>query len=120
MGSKLTFDDTTKYIHSLPGPGTHEPTPSEIKQKSPIYSMGARFMSPKDTTAIVPGPGTYVNSSEKLKVAAPSFGFGTSKRPDIGYTKLQVPGPGAYKLPAKVADVPSFALANRSEQSKYV
>jgi hypothetical protein len=50
--------------------------------------MGARFMSPKDTTAIVPGPGTYVNSSEKLKVAAPSFGFGTSKRPDIGYTKL--------------------------------
>ena len=25
MGQKLTFDDTQKYIHSVPGPGTHEP-----------------------------------------------------------------------------------------------
>lgn len=23
MGHKLTFDDTSKYIHSIPGPGTH-------------------------------------------------------------------------------------------------
>ena len=23
MGQKLTFDDTSKYIHSVPGPGTH-------------------------------------------------------------------------------------------------
>lgn len=50
--------------------------------------MGARIMAPKDTTSIVPGPGSYVNSAEKLKLAAPSFGFGTSKRPEIGYTKL--------------------------------
>jgi len=26
MGLKIIFDDTKKYIHSLPGPGTHEPT----------------------------------------------------------------------------------------------
>lgn len=67
MGSKLTFDDTAKYIHSLPGPGTHDPSVPTIKQKSPIYSMGARLMSQKDTTAIVPGPGSYVNSAQKLK-----------------------------------------------------
>lgn len=120
MGSKLTFDDTTKYIHSLPGPGTHEPTPSVIKTKSPIFSMGQRLMSQKDTTAIVPGPGSYVNSSEKLKQSAPSFGFGTSKRPVVGFTKLQVPGPGSYKLPVKVADVAPFALPNRKDESKYV
>ncbi len=27
IGQKLTFDDTAKYIHSVPGPGTHNPTP---------------------------------------------------------------------------------------------
>jgi hypothetical protein len=50
--------------------------------------MGAKFKTLPNTTAIVPGPGTYVNSAEKLKVSAPSFGFGTSKRPVIGSTKL--------------------------------
>jgi len=82
--------------------------------------MGARIMSQKDTTAIVPGPGSYVNSSQKLKQSAPSFGFGTSKRPIIGHTKDQVPGPGSYKLPTKVADVAPFALPNRKDESKYV
>jgi hypothetical protein len=82
--------------------------------------MGAKFKQTLDTTAIVPGPGTYVNSSEKLRASAPSFGFGTSKRPIVGYTKLQVPGPGTYKLPAKLADCPDFAMPNRKAESKYV
>ena len=55
-----------------------------------------------------------------MKQSAPSFGFGTSKRPDIsGNSKNQVPGPGAYKLPSKIADTPEFAL-KRSPESKYV
>lgn len=120
MGQKLVFDDTTKYIHSLPGPGTHQPDSSTTKIKSPIYSMGARIMALKDSTAIVPGPGTYVNAAEKLRASAPSFGFGTSKRPVVGYSKLQVPGPGTYKLPTKVSDVASYALPNRKDESKYV
>jgi hypothetical protein len=120
MGHKLEFDDTKKYIHSLPGPGTHEPTASVIKTKSPIYSMGARLMALKNTTAIVPGPGQYINSAEKLKHKSPSFGFGTSKRPELGATKLNVPGPGSYKLPSKVQDVPAYALPNRKDESKYV
>ena len=120
MGQKLTFDDTTKYIHSVPGPGTHEPNSGPTKLKSPVFSMGAKFKQTLDTTAIVPGPGTYVNSSEKLRASAPSYGFGTSKRPVVGYTKLQVPGPGTYKLPAKLADCPDFAMPNRKAESKYV
>ena len=69
----------------------------------------------------MPGPGTYVNSSEKLKVSAPSFGFGTSYRPALGgSTKFIVPGPGHYKVPTKIADVPAFAMPNRSQESKYV
>jgi len=70
---------------------------------------------------MVPGPGTYVNSAEKLKTAAPSFGFGTSKRPEIGKTKMVVPGPGSYKLPSKIADCPDYAMPNRKDStSKYV
>lgn len=121
MGQKLTFDDTSKYIHSLPGPGTHNATVTPTKPKAPVFSMGAKIKTLKDTTAIVPGPGEYVNSSEKLKMTAPSFGFGTSKRPDIGGNrKSQVPGPGAYKIPTKIQDVPPYALPNRKPESKYV
>lgn len=50
--------------------------------------MGATLKTQKDTTYLVPGPGAYVNSAEKLKTASPSFGFGTSKRPELGKTKL--------------------------------
>ncbi len=77
-------------------------------------------MALKDTTQIVPGPGSYVNSAEKLRATAPSFGFGTSKRPEIGSTKLNVPGPGSYKVNTKVQDVPTFALPNRKEEFKFV
>lgn len=82
--------------------------------------MGARIVALKDTTSIVPGPGSYVNSAEKLKTSSPSFGFGTSKRPVVGATKLNVPGPGSYKLNSKIADVPDFAMPNRRAESKYV
>lgn len=121
MGQKLSFDDTTKYIHSLPGPGTHQPTPVLTKQKSPTYSMGAHFNNTQvDSSKWVPGPGTYVNSAEKFKNTAPSFGFGTSKRPEVGYKRMNVPGPGAYKLSVKVGDAPEYALPNRKDTSKYV
>ena len=67
MGQKLSFNDTTKFLHSLPGPGTHEANATFTRQKSPVYSMGARFNQQKDTTSIVPGPGAYVNTSERNK-----------------------------------------------------
>jgi len=88
MGVKLSFDDTTKFIHSIPGPGTHEPVRGYGKNKSPVYSMGAKLGSSLVKGGLnVPGPGTYVNSAEKLKMSAPSFGFGTSKRPEMGSSK---------------------------------
>ena len=33
---------------------------------------------------LVPGPGSYVGDREKLKQSAPKFGFGSSKRSEIG------------------------------------
>ena len=74
-----------------------------MHRAAPVFSMGARLQTLKNSSAIVPGPGNYVNNAEKLRRTSPSFGFGSSKRPDIGGgTKHQVPGPGAYKLPSKI------------------
>lgn len=120
FGMVLTHDDTTKFIHSVPGPGTHSPSGQVVKHHAPVYSMGSKLKSTLTRNEYVPGPGTYVNSAEKLKTAAPSFGFGTSKRPEIGKTKMVVPGPGSYKLPSKIADVPDFAMPNRKPESKFV
>ena len=76
--------------------------------------------SMKNSSASFPGPGAYSGSYDCLRANVPSFGFGTSKRPDYGNTRMNVPGPGAYKLPAKVSQVPEYALPTKSEQSKYV
>ena len=66
MGQKLSFDDTKKYIHSVPGPGSHEPNTKPTKYRAAAYTMGAKISPPKANT-LVPGPGNYVNSAEKLK-----------------------------------------------------
>jgi len=46
------------------------------------------------------------------------FGFGTSKRD--GERKDNSPGPGAYKIPVKVADVPKYVLPNYQEEHRFV
>lgn len=121
IGKKLDFDDTKKFIHSLPGPGAHDPAFKMTKTMQARYSMGTKLSTPRNTTAIVPGPGTYVNDSQRVRQqTAPSFGFGTSKRPAIGYKKDTVPGPGSYKLPAKIADTAPYSMPGKNVESKYV
>lgn len=68
---------------------------------------------------LAPGPGNYPISMATKK-AAPSFGFGSSTRDTGKKTKLNTPGPGAYKLRSSVGDVPTYAMPNRDEASKYV
>lgn len=43
MGQLLKYDCTTKYIHSLPGPGSHELNQSQTKLRQPLYSMGKKL-----------------------------------------------------------------------------
>ena len=45
FGIILTHDDTTKFIHSVPGPGTHSPASHVLKQKAPVFSMGSKLKS---------------------------------------------------------------------------
>ena len=66
-----------------------------------------------------PGPGNY-GTTMKTKKAAPSYGFGSSTRETGKKTKLQVPGPGTYRLKSTIGDVPDYAIPNRSDQQKYI
>lgn len=115
MGIKIS--DQSKMV--VPGAGTYEPDPSPVKNKASSYSMGAKLKSDLIRSAEVPGPGTYVNSAEKFKQSAPSFGFGSSKRPEMGNKKQNTPGPGSYKVPSKIADVPSYSY-QKKDDSKYI
>ena len=65
---------------------------------------------------MAPGPGAYTVPDKA--VGGPKFGFGTdSKSKPI---KDSNPGPGSYKLPSKVADLPAYAMPNKTDQYKFV
>jgi hypothetical protein len=66
-----------------------------------------------------PGAGTY-NGTHDTKRSSPRFGFGTSKRPDIGYKKDNTPAPGAYKVPTKIANTASYAQVKHELTYKHV
>lgn len=77
---------------------------------------------PKERTSIkdVPGPGNY-NPKKRPTSASPQYGFGSSTRAHGGgSTKEMTPGPGAYRVPARIQDVPAYLLPNRSVEFKYV
>jgi len=54
-----------------------------------------------------------------MKKNGPRYGFGSSTREDFK-SKLNVPGPGAYKLRSSVGDVPEYSNTKRSDDAKYV
>ena len=66
--------------------------------------IGSEMRIPNDRTTVkeVPGPGNY-NPKKRPTSAAPAFGFGSSTRATGSKsTKDLTPGPGYYKLPAKI------------------
>ena len=66
----------------------------------------------------VPGPGTY-NSNLSNKQSAPRYGFGSSQRANLAKKTLS-PGPGGYKIPCTIGNLPSFAMPGGKEEFKYV
>lgn len=64
---------------------------------------------------VVPGPGEYGVGGI---IGGPKFGFGTESRSKD--KKDNSPGPGHYKVPVKVADVPRYSLPNHPEEHRFV
>ena len=76
-------------------------------RKGPVFSMGKGGRGEEDKVKqnkFVPGAGSYSPNPTYTQKKGPRFGFGSSKRPDPAPKTLS-PGPGAYKLPIRIADV---------------
>jgi hypothetical protein len=105
----------------VPGPGTYHPDFSTLKQHHPSFKIGseAQRQGDRSSARLVPGPGNY-NPRKRPTSAAPMYRFGSAQRDQAKTTKDITPGPGAYKIPARIQDVPSYLLPNRSIEFKYV
>jgi hypothetical protein len=99
-----------------PGAGAYDPEYKNTVDKKPTYTMKGRYSEAKRLN--VPGPGTYQKSLVD-KRSAPSFGFGTSSQREPIKETLS-PGPGGYKIPTMVAEMPQYAMPGRSDQYKYI
>jgi len=114
MGIKLQ----DKQVQSIaPAPGAYDPDFTKVVRNLPRFSIKQKLAS-GEIKSITPGPGIY-EVHLKNKEAAPRFGFGTSSR-DHKDVKNISPGPGAYKINVKVGEVPSYAIPNKPESSKFV
>lgn len=51
-------------------------------------------------------------------IEGPKFGFGTEEKSKR--KKDTSPGPGHYKIPSKISDLPQYAMPNRSDEHKYI
>lgn len=107
-----------KPTTNVPGAGAYDPSPDKVQRSLPSYSIKQKLGSSlESSTAKVPGPGNY-EIHLKNKKDAPKFGFGSSTRGAL--KKLDVPGPGAYKINTTVGDVPTYAMPGRKDEHKYV
>jgi hypothetical protein len=88
--------------------------------EGPHYGIGTSPKIDKDKTTrwIVPGPGAYDQSKRPGLNKAPAYGFGSESRDHI--SKNGTPGPGAYKIPVKVADVEKYSIPNQNPEFKFV
>ena len=108
-----------KDVTNTPGVGSYNPSPEKTKKTLPSYSMKAKLGSSLvDEKNTVPGAGTY-ELNMNTKKAAPKFGFGSSTRNPLK-PNTTVPGPGAYRVPSTIGDVPAYAMPNRKDEDKYI
>lgn len=98
-----------------PPPGAYDPNYRASIKSDPSFSMKGRHAPSKSLN--VPGPGTYSkNLADKRQ--APSFGFG--KGPQIDPLRKTIsPGPGAYRVPSTVGNLPTYALPNQNDAFRY-
>ena len=115
------FKEAPATTTNVPGAGSYDPSPERTKTTLPSYSMKLKL---ENTSSIgkdnkVPGPGNY-EAHLKNKRDAPQYGFGSSTRED-GAKKLNVPGPGSYKINSAIADLPAYAMpGTKSQEFKYI
>jgi len=94
----------SKYI---PGPGAYNPSVDAVKSKNSSIGIGTSSRYDLHPTKANPGPGQY---DTRGRLAGPQWGFGTQSRSQE--RKSEAPGPGQYKIPHTVGDVPKYAYGS--------
>lgn len=87
----------------IPGPGQYNPKVDCAKENLGGIKIGTNPRGNKYLDDGIPGPGNY-NVSGRL--GGPAFGIGSGSRANL--SKEQTPGPGHYKLPTYVANLPRY------------
>lgn len=119
MGVKLSYGGTMSTKASeVPGPGAYDPQFKAAMPELPKFSIKGRYAERKRDQ--IPAPGTY-EAKFVDKQSAPAFGFGSSpQRVPLSGVKGEVPGPGAYKLPAHVSAKNSYITSSLNEKFQFV
>lgn len=105
---------------ATPGPAAYNSLTASLLTKSrlaPSFAIGNGPKTARDlsTRRIVPGPGAYERPQESKDLGV---SFTHSKR--LNLQKDENPGPGAYRVPVKFADVPKYLIPNQNESYKFV
>lgn len=114
MGSRVK----NKQKEDTPGPGNYNPDDKYSKTKSPFCKIGSESRkSGNKHQELVPGPGTYRYYNPSLD-KGPHVKIGSEMR---GKNVVSdTPGPGAYRIPVKIIDVPRYLIPNPEEKYKFV
>lgn len=95
-----------------PGPGSYTPSKKTVHLRPPSAVIGhstreGGFGEAKG----IPGPGSYMTLQSGKK--GPLYSFGTAKGL---YSKVDGPGPGAYRIPCTFASLPHYLLTGKSTE----
>ncbi|CAI2370217.1 unnamed protein product [Moneuplotes crassus] len=114
MGSKLK----ERAKENTPGPGNYNPDHKLSKESTPFCKIGSSQRSTGNKgQELVPGPGTYRYYNPSLD-KGPHVKIGSERRGQK--ITSDTPGPGAYKIPVKIIDVPRYLIPNPEEKYKFV
>ena len=81
-----------------------------------VFGSGPKTHRDLTTRRIVPGPGTYNYNSKEVNQSGVTFTH--AKRLHVKYDEN--PGPGAYRVPTRFADVPKYLIPKQDESFKFV
>lgn len=113
-------DNVKRIKELLPGPGKYNPDPAFNTRSAPTHKFGrSQRVSIDAAKTKLPSPLEYAPKNEFVSymTKAPAFGFGTSSRPDLNFTKDN-PAPGDYTLPSKISEGPGFKMGIRIRDKK--
>lgn len=101
-----------------PGPDAYNgfQSVSVVKRTYPSFIFGHGPKTERDLTTrkIVPGPGAYTYKD----LYQTGVSFSHAKR--LNFKTNETPGPGAYRVPVKFADVPKYLIPGKDDQLKFI